>query len=234
MANFFKSLGRFFTGSPEKRENVSTLRPEQEGLYNQLVNAGQRPGAGGAFGTTADYYRNLLSDENADFNAFAAPALRQYNQDIVPGLSEQFAAMGAGGSGLSGSAFRNAQLQGATDLAERLGAIRANLRQAGAQGLANIGQMGLQPYSQNMITQQGTPGFLSSVSPAVGSAAGMALGGPLGGAIGNLAGNWFGGSGNKVGANTSPYGSAPKASPTIQPPQGMQVPNFLQGAGRGY
>lgn len=223
MANFFKRLGRFFTGSPEKRENVSTLRPEQEGLYNQAINAGMGPGAGGAFGTSADYYRNNLSDNPADFNAFAAPALRQYNEDIVPGISEQFAAMGAGGSGLSGSGFQNAQIQGATDLSERLGALRANLRQSSAQGLQNIGQVGLQNYSQNMVTQPGTPGFLSSVAPGIGAGVGMGIGGPIGAAIGGAAGNWFG--------STSPYGSnGPKASPNI----GSQQPGFRQGRGGGF
>src|ERR1700726_656085 len=97
MAGFWQSIGRFLGGSPEKHKRVSTLREEQEPLYQQLINSGQNPGAGGAFGTAADYYRNLLSDNSADYNAFAAPQLRQYNQDIVPGLSEQFAGMGAGG-----------------------------------------------------------------------------------------------------------------------------------------
>ena len=234
MAGFFKSIGNFFGGTPATRENVSTLRPEQEGLYNQLQNAGQGRGAGGAFGDSADYYRNLLSDDSADYNAFAAPALRQYNQDIVPGISEQFAGMGAGG--LSSSGFRNAQVQGATDLSERLGAIRANLRQQGAQGLQNIGQQGLQSYSQNMETEPGSQGFLSSVAPAIGTAAGAALGGPVGGAIGNGVGNWFGGNGNKVGANSSLYGQAPRASPTMQPqqPPAWNPPKFGQGFGRGY
>ncbi len=221
----------FLGGTPEVRENVSTLRPEQEGLYNQAVNAGMGRGAGGAFGDSADYYRNNLSDNPADFDAFAAPALRQYNQDIVPGLSEQFAGMGAGGSGLSGSGFRNAQIQGATDLSERLGALRANLRQQSAQGLQGIGQQGLQNYSQNMATTQGTPGFLSSVAPALGAGVGMAIGGPAGAAIGGTAGSWFGGQGNRVGANSSPYGQSPKASPNLN--TGFQQPNFSQGQG-GY
>lgn len=228
MANFFKRLGEFFTGSPERRENVSLLRPEQEPLGNQLFKAGLGRGAGGAFGDAADYYRNLIGDDSADYNAFAAPMLRQYNQDIVPGLSEQFAGLGAGGSGLSGSGFRNAQVQGATDLAERLGALRANLRQAGAQGLANIGQLGLGSYSQNMVTQPGTPGFLSSVAPAIGTTAGAAFGGPLGASIVNMAGNWFGGQGNQVGANTLPNFKGP-ASLNIGSPRGFQLPNFSYG-----
>ena len=227
------SLSDFFTGTPEVRENVSTLRPEQEPLYQQAVNAGLQPGAGGAFGTSADYYRNLLGDNSADFNAFAAPQMRQYNQDIVPGISEQFAGMGAGG--LSSSGFRNAQVQGATDLSERLGAIRANLRQAGAQGLQNIGQVGLQNYSQNMVTEPGSPGLLSNLAPAIGTGIGAAFGGPagagIGGGIGNVAGNWLKNSfgGNKVGANTSPYsGGGTAASPQIRPSNSFssQLPNF--------
>jgi hypothetical protein len=97
MAGFWGSIGNFLTGTPEKRENVSTLRPEQEDLYKQAVNAGMGPGAGGAFGNAADYYRNLLSDNSADYNAFAAPQIRQYNEETVPGISEQFAGMGSGG-----------------------------------------------------------------------------------------------------------------------------------------
>lgn len=217
-----QAASNFLTGTPEKRENVSTLRPEQEGLFNQLQDSAMGPGAGGAFGESADYYRNLISDNSADFDAFAAPQLRQYNQDIVPGLSEQFAGMGSGG--LSSSGFKNAQVQGATDLAERLGQIRANLRQAGAQGLQNIGTLGLGNFSQNMVTEPGTEGLLSQAAPAAGTAIGTAIGGPTGGAIGNMSGNWLRGNmnGNKVGANSSPYGSGPKASPSFS----SSLPNF--------
>lgn len=214
-----RAASKFMYGTPETRENVSTLRPEQEPLYEQLVNAGQKPGAGGAFGDAADYYRNLLSDDSADYNAFSAPAMRQYNEDIVPGLSEQFAGMGSGG--LSSSGFRNAQIQGATDLSERLGALRANLRQAGAQGLQGIGQAGLGNYSQNMVTQPGTQGFLSQVAPAAGTAAGAYIGGPSGAAAGNQFGNWIAG-------KSSPYGAnGPQASPTSG---GFSAPN----TGRGF
>lgn len=228
-----KGVGKFFQGTPEVRENVSNLRPEQEGLYNQLLNAGQRPGAGGAFGEAADYYRGNLSNNPADFNSFAAPALRQYSQDIVPGISEQFAGMGAGG--LSSSGFRNAQIQGATDLSERLGALRAQLRQSGAQGLQNIGQMGLGNYSQNMVTRPGSEGLLSQLAPAAGTAAGAYIGGPqgamAGNQIGNQVGNWLSsGQGNSVGANRSPYQSnAIPASPQVGGGR-LQQPNF--GGGR--
>ena len=193
----------FFTGSPEERENVSLLRPEQEPLNEQAINAGLRPGAGGAFGQSADYYRDLLSDNPADLQAYSAPALRQYNQDIVPGLSEQFAGMGAGG--LSSSGFRNAQIQGATDLSERIGSIRANLRQAGAQGLQRIGEFGLRNYSQNMTTKQGSPGFFEMIAPAAGQAAVSAASGYINPGV---AGGGYG--------QSNPYGNqGMQASPKI-------------------
>jgi len=239
--SFRKGAQELLMGSPEKHENVSTLRPEQEALYQQAVNAGLQPGAGGAFGDAADYYRGNLSDNPADFNAFSAPQLRQYNEDIVPGISEQFAGMGSGG--LSSSGFRNAQIQGATDLSERLGAIRANLRHSSAQGLTGIGQQGLGNYSQDRITQPGSEGLLSQAAPLVGAGLGFMAGGPGGAMAGYQAGNWFRGSGNQVGAQSSPYGvgggKGPSASPQINNPYaqqgGFQLPKFGQtGTGRGF
>lgn len=181
------------------------------------------PGAGGAFGEAADYYRGNLSDNPEDFNKFAAPALRQYNEQTVPGLSEQFAGMGSGG--LSSSGFRNAQVQGATDLSERLGAMRANLRQQSAQGLQQIGQQGLGNYSQNMVTQPGSEGFLSQIAPAIGQAATAYAAGPQGAAA-----NWFNGRGNQVGAKTGPYGGG--GSPSASPQGGgLMAPRTSTGRG---
>lgn len=198
----------FLFGSPEKHKRVSTLLKEQQPLASQLFQAGMGPGAGGAFGDAADYYRSLVDSDPAALEAFYAPERRQFNEEIIPGLSEQFAGMGAGG--LSSSGFRNAAVNAGTGLAERLGAIRANLRAQGAAGLANIGQMGLGNYSQDVMTSPGSQGFLSSVAPAIGTGLGSAFGGPIGGALGGIAGNFltnaFGDS--NVGKNSSPYGDA--------------------------
>lgn len=219
--SWHKSFDKFAFGEEGKIHQVSNLRPDQEPLSEQLVQAGLKPGAGGAFGTAADYYRNNLSDNPADLAAFSAPALRQYNEEIVPNISEQFAGMGSGG--LSSSGFRNAQVQGGVDLAERIGALRAGLRHSSAQGLTNIGQLGLQSFQTNHETP-GTPGLFETVAPAAASAAVTAFAGPAAGAatygvmngVSNTKGNWFNGKGNMVGSNSSPYGNAtasPKASP---------------------
>lgn len=170
------SLSNFFLGTPESFEQRSTLSPEQQGLFKQLLAALQGQGAGGAFGGASDYYRDLLSDNSQNFNAFAAPEQRRFNEQIIPNLAEQFAGMGAGGSGLSGSGFRNAAVNAGTDLSERLGAIRAQLRQQGAQGLSGLAQQGLGQYTQN-IHRPRQPGFLEQVAPAIGTAVGAFAGG---------------------------------------------------------
>lgn len=201
---FSKSGRRVLFGDPEQNYQQSLLSKEQQPLHEQLVNAGMNEGAGGAFGTSADYYRNLLSDDSADFNAFAAPELRRFNEDIIPGLSEQFAGMGSGG--LSSSGFRNAAVNAGTDLSERLGAIRANLRSQAAQGLFNVGQAGLNPVVEN-IHRPATGGLVGAAAQALPSVAAAYFGAPAiptGGATPNIAPPLT--SGAPKAGSTSPYG----------------------------
>lgn len=170
----------FLLGTKGRYRQLPTLGKEQQPLYGQLQAAATGRGAGGAFGEAGDYYRDLLGNNSEDFKAFAAPEMRRFNEDIIPSLSEQFAGMGSGA--LSSSGFRNAAVNAGTDLSERLGAIRAQLRQQGAQGLMGLGQQGLGQFNEN-IYEQPTTGLLGAAAQGLGQAAG-ALG--FGGA-----GNWL-------------------------------------------
>lgn len=191
----------FWSGTPGKWSQQSNLNPQQQALQNQLLQANSNQGAGGSFGTSADYYRNLLSNNSQDFNAMAAPEIRQFNEQTIPGISEQFAGMGSGG--LSSSGFRNAAVNAGTDLSERLGALRAQLRQSGAQGLFNLGQQGLQQTNENVYTQ-GQPGFLDSIGKGLGGAVtGFLSGGPYGFLARGLGGLFTRGGEQKFNANPS-------------------------------
>ncbi len=163
-------------GRPERNYQQSLLGPEQQQNYQQLLSAGRGPGAGGAFGDVSDYYRNNLSNNSADFDAFAAPEMRRFREQTVPDLAEQFAGMGSGG--LSSSGFRNAAVNAGSDLSERLGAIRAQIRQQSAQGLQGIGQLGLGNYNEN-IHRPETFGLLGNVAEGVGKAGGSYLTGKI-------------------------------------------------------
>lgn len=182
-----EQVGNFFTGTPARNYQQSTLGEEQQPLYEQLQAANAGPGAGGSFGTSADYYRDLLNNDSQTFNQLSAPETRRFNEQTIPGLSEQFAGMGSGG--LSSSGFRNAAVNAGTDLSERLGAIRANLRQQGAQGLQQMGQFGLGQFNEN-LQETAKPGLIDYAGPALGAAA-TAFGGPLAGMAGNAFGNFI-------------------------------------------
>ncbi len=218
MAGFFKNIGKFFTGTKGKHKEISTLTKAQQPLQEQLLQASMQSGAGGSFGTAADYYRDLLSPDSQTAQMMFAPEQRRFNEEIIPGLSEQFAGMGSGN--LNSSGFQNAAVNASTDLAERLGAIRAQLRSQAAQGLMGLGQQGLTPVKEN-VYYPGQEGFLGQIAPVAGAALGTYLGGPAGtqaGAqMGNNLKNAFGA--YKVGSNTSPYGR-----------KNFQLPNFNVGA----
>lgn len=184
-------LRDFFLGSPEKHERVSTLAPEQQKLFQQLMSALSAQGAGGAFGQSADYFRSILEDNPELMQQFFAPEMRKFNEQTIPDLSHQFAGMGSGA--LSSSGFRNAAISAGTDLQERLGAIRAQLKQQAAGGLSNLGQMGLGNYSQDVMTQGGSPGLVGAVGQGFGQAVGQGLG--------SWATSKFG--------KTNPYGNKP-------------------------
>jgi hypothetical protein len=195
-------FSEFFTGKKGKFKQQSLLGKEQQPLYQQLLASSMGPGAGGSFGTSADYYRDLLSNDSADFNAMAAPEMRRFNEQIIPDLAEQFAGMGSGN--LSSSGFRNAAVNAGTDLSERLGAIRAQLRQQGAEGLMSLGQQGLQRFNEN-IYKPGTGGFIDTAGPLIGTGLGALFGGPAGAAIGGSLGSGFGNMFSNKG-KSSPYG----------------------------
>jgi len=158
----------FFTGTPGKFERLSNLNPEQMGTYQNLTQQGAN-----AFSDAGNYYRNLLSNDSQDFNAFAAPELRRFRQETIPDIAEQFA--GAGSGALSSSGFRNSAVNAGVDLSERLGALRAQLRQQGAQGLQNIGNTALGNFGEN-VYRPARPGALDYLGQGIGQAAGMAAG----------------------------------------------------------
>lgn len=174
------SASEFFMGTPGRFDQRSTLGQSQQPLYQQLQSSANM----GSFAPAADYYRSLLQDNNSTYSALAAPEMRTFREQILPGISSQFASLGAGALGSSG--YRNATLRAGTDLAERLAGIRANLRQQGAAGLTGLGQQGLGQYFANMYIPR-TPGFLEAIAPGIGAGIGMLGGGAAGTGMSALA-----------------------------------------------
>jgi hypothetical protein len=179
---------------PKGYHTISTLDPNQQGLYNQY--------AGSFSGITpqiAEYLQQLLSGSPEATKAFSDPYMRQFNEEIVPGIAERFAGSGA----LSSSGFQNSLGQAGAGLAERLASLRENLR----MGAANTGLGGVQNLlgmnTQALVPKQqsGWQSFLGGLAPGLGSALGAGIGGLATGGIGplmSLLGGLFGG--NKQGS----------------------------------
>lgn len=183
-------LSRFFFGQKEKFYGM----PQWQNLNAAL----QGQGAPGAFGQAADYYRSNLGDTSADMQAFEAPLRREFQEDILPGIAEQFAGMGSGS--LSSSGARNTALRAGTALGERIAAIRSGLRMQSANNLAGLGQFGISsaPFRPE------TGGFLGGIAGGVGQSLGMLAGGPAANFALNGVSSLFGNQSPSYSANPLP------------------------------
>lgn len=173
----------FFLGSPSSMEQVSRLTPEQKSLFSQLTSM---LGGQGGMDSLGNYYKGLLSGE--DFDQYAAPEMRRFQQETVPGLAEQFAGMGSGA--LSSSGFGLQLGSAGADLGERLAQLRASLRQQGAAGLQGMMGQAFQPTFEN-VQKPRMPGLLENVAGGIGQGIGM-FGGPGLGSLGMQAGSALG------------------------------------------
>ncbi len=165
---------------------LSLLSKEQKPLQSQLESSIRGRGAGGTYGQTADYYRDLLANEPEYADQFAKPEMQTYSENIVPGLSSQFGGIGS----LSNQNFKNASGERSNDLNERLTAMRAKLRMGAAEGLNNIGNFGLRPTIENIREKPQE----SAINPL------MRTGGQM---LGNYASNWMTNRTNQYNAGTA-------------------------------
>lgn len=146
---------------PKGYNSFSTLNPQQGQLLQQLL--GQLIGQGGQGGLgnqSFNYLSELLSNSPESFEKFSAPYMRQFNEQILPGIAERFAGLGAGSQ--SSSAFQQALGQASTGLQENLAALRGQLQlqalpQAlnSLQSLLGMSTFGLAPKPQSFGKQFG-------------------------------------------------------------------------------
>lgn len=88
----------------------STMSPQQEQFQNKILEllSGQLGENGGE-----------------DFESFAAPFRREFNEQTVPGIAERFAGLG----GLSSSGFQQSLGQAGAGLNEKLASLQSGLKQ---------------------------------------------------------------------------------------------------------
>jgi hypothetical protein len=209
----------FLFGSSDQLKKVPTMTPQQNQLLQSLLSQlgiggpqGNTPGtAGGNYQLAQDFINQLLQGNEEAFNRYEAPYKRQFQEEIIPGLAERFAGMGALGGGLSSSGFGQALGSAGAGLSERLASLRSGLQQQAGQQATNqfnlLSNLGLsaQPFGYERI--QGQPGVL-------GQALGIGLGGLTGGLGLGLGSNFL--SGNRTQNSPSQGGIIGGAMPNNQ------------------
>lgn len=168
------SISSMLFGKKGKMEQLPTMTPEQQQLLSQLLQ-----GLGGPMGMGLENIMGILSGDPEALEAFQAPAMRQFEEQIVPGIAERFTGMGGGAQ--QSSAFQQALGGAGASLAERLSAQKAGL-QSGAMGqlsqLLGLG-MGAKPFGYQYTP--GSQGFFGAMAPGMGGGIGMGLSSLLGG-----------------------------------------------------
>lgn len=97
-----------------KSTQYPTMSPEQQQFQDQILKL-----LGGELGG------------EEDFESFAAPYKRQFNEETIPGISERFAGLG----GLSSSGFTQSLGQAGAGLSEKLASLQQMLKRQKFQSL---------------------------------------------------------------------------------------------------
>lgn len=155
-------------GSPGRIQAMPTMAPEQQQLISQLIR-----GLGGQQGPLAGGLQNLQQLLAGGGEAYERPAMRQFEEQIVPGIAERFTGMGAGAQ--RSSAFGQQLGQAGAGLAENLAMQRGGLQQQGMQQLMQLLGLGMQPTHQYMQIP-GQQGGLGQLFGGIGSSFGSGLG----------------------------------------------------------
>lgn len=157
------TLREFLLGTPE---SFFTL-PGRQQLYEQTV-AGATQALPGGF----DFLSRLLSGDESIFSELEAPAIRQFQEQIVPGLAERFTAFGEGGQG--SSAYQQQLAAAGSRLAQDLAGQRAGYRMSALDRLLSQASQSMRATPYDLVPR--TPGFLESGASAIGRSLPAGLG----------------------------------------------------------
>lgn len=140
--------------------------------------------------TGQDWLQSMFNDPEF-FKNFEAPAMRQFNEEILPGVANRFASQGSGGS-LGSTAFRNQIGRESSNLATNLAAMRGQMQQQAIPQLLGYSQQPFSNYQSllNTALGKGTQDVYQPPSA-----------GPFGGAFASLLSAFAQSAGNKFGSS---------------------------------
>ncbi len=166
----------FLFGTKEKTSQVPRFTEQQQQALESILGQVQP-----AIQPAVQQLMSILGQDEQSLQSFQQPAMRQFEEDIIPSIAERFT--GALGTGAQRSSAFGQQLGKAGEsLAEKLAAQRAGLSQQAIGQLQSLLGMGMTPQFEN-IFQPKQSGFLQSLLTGVAPAAGRALTGGLAGGL---------------------------------------------------
>lgn len=177
-------LGEFFLGKGEEMRQIPRFTSQQEQVLNQLLGGVQQQ-----IPQQLQFLQSILGQSPEAMGRFEAPALRQFEEEILPSIAERFTGQFGEGSQRS-SAFGQVLGQAGAGLAENLQAQRSGLSFDALRNLQSLLGTGLTPQFEQAYSPP-QKGFLSSLATGAGGVAGTALAGPLGGFLGSGLGSLF-------------------------------------------
>jgi len=166
-----RSILDFLFGSSPEIQQATTVNPQQEALQQQLISQLM-----GTTGQGMDWLKQLLSGDESAFADFEAPMKRQFEREVIPGISERFAGMGSGGAQDS-SAFHQSLGSAGRDLTTNLASLRSGLKMNALQQLQSLMSPAYQKSFENVYDPGSygvVGGALQSAAQGAGKAAGQA------------------------------------------------------------
>lgn len=194
----------FLLGTKEKTKTQPIYTPEQEQVLGQALGGLQQQLPMGL-----QNLMNILGGDPGTFEAFGAPARRQFEQKTLPSIAERFTGQLGEGSQRS-SAFGQQLGEAGRDLEENLFAKRLGLQSGALEQLLQLLGPALMPLQQQITTGR-QPGFLENLGLATAQGFGGAIGGGIPGAIkGGLGGlmKLLGGGGAAAAQGASQQGTS--------------------------
>lgn len=178
-------------GSGPSAKQFPTMGKNQQALQDQIIKLigpqlSQLLNPSAAVSGGQKFLEDLYKPGSEGQKSFEAPYLRQFNEEIIPGISERFAGLG----GLNSSGFQQSLGQAGAGLSEKLASLRTGTQ---LQGLGAAQQYGQQPFNNLMSLLQTAlaPQFSTGVNPGGPGALSQLLG-PIAGGFGNVFGQNLG------------------------------------------
>ena len=145
MGNIFSKISDLILGKPERLQQVPRFTEPQQDIFSQLQQRG-----GEALPAAFDQLISILTQDPQAAKQFEAPALRQFEEQILPTIAERFT--GALGEGSQRSSAFGQQLgQAGAGLAERLQAQRGARGGQALQQFMQLLGIGLTPQHDTLL-----------------------------------------------------------------------------------